>query len=346
MSQELPFILDPIRPLSAVGRDFKRLTYTRGDDPSTHFTVAVAEGWGLVDVPAIAPTPEDPLATVALLRRAGGPEAEIRVFAAHLPREIDPADWLVLYLERAGHKILQMRRLPSPTGEAGDALSLLAAGRENFAARSLAVKDGPRVYVVQGVVERGGYLKVADELLMAVSTFDLLNPTRERYAEPMRLYEVAAPLRCEFLFPESWVVLADAAPPPGGSSFSLVNVRGETWAGQFTFAAVPHGLELNQQGLVSNYVGQLRENGVEVESEEASPRPAPPAFRGMWTATFAARLEGEPLELYCCVLEHARAWLLLAMIGAHRATDAEARAINYRAFRLSLETLTLAGEPG
>jgi hypothetical protein len=348
MSQALPFILDPIRPLSAVAADFARFSHERGEDPATHFSLALTEDWGVVDAPVQSPTPEEPFALVATLRRAERPEAEIKVFAAHLYREVDPADWLLLYLKRRRDEVLEMRRLPSPTGEAGDALSLSAEAGRSRVSRSLAVKDGPRVFVVQCSVERASYLQVADEFFVAVSTFKLLNPTGQRYAEPMAIREVGAPLPCEFLFPGSWVEQPGEAAPPQVASFSLLNMRGETWAGQLTFAAIPRAFEPGQDGLVANYLGQLRENGIEVVEAELGRRPQPPApFKGAWGAAYEASLEGVPLEVHCHVVEHARAWLLFALVGAHRDSDPEAHAINLRAFRVAVQTLTPAeSQPG
>lgn len=342
MNQALPFILDTIRPLSAVASDFARYAFTEGADPSLHFSLALTEDWGAVDAPARPPTPEEPFANVATLRRTAEPEAEIKVFAAHLFREVDPADWLLLYLGRSRHRVLEMRRMPSPTGEAGDVLSEYTEAGGGRACRSLAVKDGARVFVVQCTAGRQAYMQVADEFLVAVSTFGLLNPTGQRYAEPMKVHQVDGPAPCEFLFPESWVEQPDPEPPPGGASASLLNLRGEAWVGQFTFAAVPRGLEADHAGLVANYVGQLRENGLEVGAAELAPQPPAPPFKGIWGGAFGASLEGVPLEVYCYVIEHERAWLLFALVGARGDSDPEAQAINLRAFRVALQTLTPA----
>lgn len=345
MNQTLPFILETIRPLSAVAADFRRFRHERGPDPSVHFGLAVTEEWAVEDVPVRTPTPEEPFVTIGALRRVAEPEAEIRVSAAHLEREVDPADWLLLYLKSRRRRVLEMRRLPSPTGEAGDVLSQLTEAAQNSVSRSLAVKDGSRVFVVECSVEASGYLRVADEFFVAVSTFAPLNPTGQRYAEPMSLRQYGQPLPCEFLFPGSWVEQPGDAPTPQVASTSLLNLRGETWAGQLTFAAVARGLEADHRGLVANYAGQLAENGLEVEAAELTPRQPPPGFGGAWGGAFAASLEGVPLEVHCQVFEHPGAWVLFALVGAHRDSDPEAWAINLRALRVAAETLTPSAPP-
>ncbi|HEX8336025.1 MAG TPA: hypothetical protein VF621_04805, partial [Pyrinomonadaceae bacterium] len=182
---------------------------------------------------------------------------------------------------------------------------------------------------------------LAEEFLAAVSTFRPLNPSGRRFAEPLKTYGAAAPLGCAFAFPESWAELPDPTPPPGGAAFSLVNERAGEWAGQFTFAAVGRQHETSYAGLLANYLGQLRENGVEVEADALKPSAAPP-FAGMWSGVFAAQRGGDPLEVRCAILEHARAWLLFALVGPDWDLDPEANAVNRRAFRLSLETLELS----
>lgn len=338
MDDSLSFPTEFSGPPQEVEETFVLWEHTLPADPSLHFAVAITRDWRVLEVPTEPPTAESPLVTIARLRRVAAPEAEMEIVAAHLPREIDPADWLLIHLRSHQWRVQRMRRSPSPTGEAGDALSAVNIKGEGFVARTLAVKDDTRVYALHCQTARPSYEALAEEFLAAVSTFRLLNPSGKRFAEPLKTHNVTAPLACAFAFPESWLELPDPTPPPGGASFSLVNVRGEEWGGQFTFAAVGRQHETNYAGLLANYLGQLRENGVEVEAETMTPRPAPP-FAGMWSGVFAAQRDGDSLEVRCVVLEHARAWLLFAMIGPDWELDPESNAINRRAFRMSLETL-------
>lgn len=338
MDDSLPFPTEFGGPPQEFAETYVLWEHTLPRDPSLHFAVAVSRDWRVLDAPAAAPTPESPLATVARLRRGAAPEAEMEVVAAHVPREIDPADWLLIHLREHQWRVLDMRRSPSPTGEAGDALSSVNVKGQGFVARTLAVKDGARVYALHCQTGRHSYAGLAEEFLAAVTTFRLLNPTGERFAEPLKTYRADAPLECAFAFPASWPEVPDPSPPPGGAAFSLVNLRGAEWAGQFTFAAVARYHETSYAGLFANYLGQLRENGIEVEADALTPRPAPP-FAGMWSGVFAASRDGDSLEVRCAVLEHARAWLLFSLVGPDWEIDPEANAINRRAFRMSLETL-------
>ena len=342
MTDSYSFPVEPRRSKNQIEHDFGLLKSRNAKDPSLHFRIAATKKWQMVDVPAQSLNPEMPLVSLGLFRRMNEPPAEAEVIAALLPREIDPANWLAIYLKNHGFKLLQMRRLPSPTGEVGDVLAEVEVDSKTYVARSLAIKDGARVFAVVCQVESDGYEQVAEEFLMAVSKFNLLNPSRQRYAEPMKVEEISAPVSCQFLFPESWLKKEDSTPPPGGASFSFINVRQDKWAGQFTFAAVRHTDEENYQGLLANYLEQLDENDIEVEAGDLTAANAPD-FMGMWSGTLrAVNDDEEPLEIRCVILKHQQAWFLFAMIGPAWEQDAEAQSINYRAFRLSLETFSAA----
>jgi hypothetical protein len=340
MSEELSFPTEPTKARQP-GEEYVLWEHTLPVDPALHFSVAITRDWRVMVMPSRSPTEEVPLSTVAVLRRDAEPEAEVEVLTALIPREIDPADWLILHLTNHQYEILRMRRMPSPTGEAGDALSVVSLKSQNFAARSLAVKDGPRVFVMHCQAARQSYEAVAEEFLTMISTFRLLNPTCERFAEPVDVVRVEKPLECQFIFPASWVEVPDSS-PPGGTSFSRINTRGDDWAGQFTFAAIPHELESSHEGFLSNYTGLLRENGVDVEAGELTTNTPQPPFRGVWSGALRAERNGDPLEIRCCIAEHANAWMLFAVIGPDWEADPEARAINHRAYSLALETFSVS----
>lgn len=342
MSDLYLFLTEPISSKNQIEHNYSLLNNTMSKDPSLHFQVAVTKKWKMVNIPLQSLGLENPYINLGLIRRMSDPAAEIEIIAALTPREIDPANWLVLHLKNYNFKILQMERLDSPTGEVGDILAEIKLDSKTFVARALSIKDGDRIFAVICQVESGGYEEVAEEFFMAISKFNLLNPSGKKFAEQMKTHEIISPVNCRFLFPESWLQRDDSDPPPRGSSFSLINVKGDKWAGQFTFAAIPHEYEETYEGLLSNYLEQLDENDIEVEPGKLVSVPNVSGFKGMWSGILSAENDDEePLEIRCAILEHPQAWFLFAVIGPDWELDPEAQSINYRAFRLSLESFSV-----
>ena len=281
------------------------------------------------------------MASIGLLRRVAVPEADLEVQLALLSREVNPADWLELYLQQGGHKTLRERRLQSPFGEVGDVLTKVIIDSKTYVERSMAIKDGPRLFLVQGRVGESGYPKVAEEFLIAFQTFALTNPSGEHFVEPMAIYKFDAPLAAKFLFPKSWNFKEDPHPLPGGTTFSLLNVRANQSFGQFTFAAIPRGTAEDHQKSAELYLHELRKNGITVPDQKLEQGASPAGFQAIWESKLSGQKNGQKLDIQCCILEHQNAWLLFAVTGPDKETNVEAQMINSRACRVALETLVL-----
>lgn len=345
MDKNYSFPTSIISSKDKIERDFLLLNNTKATDKSLHFKIGMSKKWKMADIQIQELSEENPLVTLALFRRVENPVAEIEVIAAQIPCEIDPANWLVIHLKNHGFKLLQMQRLPSPTGDVGDILAEVETDSGTFVARALAIKDGSRVFSVVCQAQDNNYEEVAEEFYMAISKFNLLNPTGQKYAEPMKPYQIKLPINCKFLFPEVWVEKKDSSPPPFGSAFSLVSFLKGNWMGQFTFASIRRQDEVSYEGLYSNYLEQLEENDIEVEPIALNPSATGAGFDGMWSGILSAVTdEDEPLEVRCCILAHSSAWLLFAIAGPDWELSPEAQSINYRAFQIALETLSLAKE--
>jgi hypothetical protein len=329
------------RTKEELDKSYLRVFHALSPSSLCHFSLSLTSSWKAIDISAETPTPERRLATIGLLRRVSQPEAEIEIIAAAIPREIDPADWLELHLTQNRHQIIKSRRWSSRSGQVGDCLSTIDHEGSVYVTRSSAVKDDGRVFMVHCRVRWDGYTVVAEEFLMAILTFELTSPTGENYAEILTPYQTTAPIHCSIQFPASWVFKEDRVPPPGGTSFSLLNLRGQEWHGQFTFAAIPRELEDNYRGLLLNYFGELKRNGIRILEDQVGEEKCPEPFERMWAGILAGQ-RNAPMEIRCIILQHKRAWLLLALVGPAREAYPDAQMINSRAFRVALETLHAA----
>jgi hypothetical protein len=342
MSANLKFITAPARSQQQIESEFVRLQHRLLQDPAYHFSVMVTGDWKVVELDTTAPTPETPLQLVGQLKRVTQPVAELNVMASLLAREIHPADWLEVWLAGTQQRIVGGRRVATPFGDVGDYLAI-SAGADEVVSRTIAIKDGNRLFALAGEVARADYAAVADELLLAAQSFQLLNPSGEYFAEEMRVYTFDQPLRGSFPFPASWVQREDPVPPPRGASFSLLNPRGEGSAGQFSFASVPRRLEWAAEDLFLNYAEQLERNDVRLEQRRLTRDDQKrDDVLGSWSAELNAEHSGTRLEVLCRIHEHEKGWLLLALVGPSRESEPQAQIINRRAFDVAVRGLELA----
>lgn len=320
-----------------------RLNHRLSPDPRYHFSTLVTRDWKAVVIPRQAPDREQPVASVGLLRRVVPPTAEIEVVAALLPREVHPSDWLELWLADLPCEVVDKRFAESPGGEVGEFLSVGGSAGERYVFRTSAVKDGNCLFAIQCRADERDYAAVQEEFLIAIANFLPINPTGQRYAEPLALYRFEHPVAGGFRFPSSWEPANAGEVPPGSLSVTLRNrAAGESRvAGQFNLLAIPRADADDEAGLLADYVDSLAGAGVTVErpSLERDGEPRIGHAEATWSSVLGARRNGVPMELRCCAAEHTSAWLLLTMLGPDRSGERDAQVINRRAFDIAVESL-------
>ena len=341
MNNSLPFPTTLDLTPEQIEREYVNIEHSLAKDKTCHFKLTASHDWKVVDIDSHPPTPQLPLGTIGLLRRVNPPEAEIEVIAADIPRELHPADWIEQHLRNFGQQLETMRRIPSAFGDVGDLLTTFRVGETNFVARSFALKDGSRIYALNCRVAHHDYQQIAQEFLMAMQSFELVSPTGEVFSEPMAKYPISAPIKGEFLFPASWTFQADPDLPPGGTSFSLLNLRQNELVGQFTYAAIEHDQERDHLGLIENYLEQLRHNEISIQTDDSSETKVLPGKMPRWDTVVYGRRHDVAIEVRATVVEDSNAWMFFATVGPTKEADAEAHAINCRAFQLALDSFQL-----
>ena len=341
MASSLPFPAAVQLSRGEVERNYSRVASVSTPDPGYRFSIALNKSWQQVTTPFSVPTAENPISNFGRFCRVASPFAEIEVMMVFSPREVEPADWVELYLQRAEYHILDVRRIATSSGEVGDILARNDLKQESFVSRTLGAKVGSHIFVVQCRVAENAYSEVAQEFLIALQTFQVTTTSRDLYAEPMAACRVLAPVKGQLLFPMSWIRKDDANPPPGGQSFSFANPRGNDTVGLFTFAAIPRSAESTYAGLLFNYLDQLRRNGIKIENQLLTNQPGQDSILRTWQGTLFGFLRESDAEVCVSIVEHKSGWFLLASAGPTREVDPDVYIVNRRAYRLALQTFTL-----
>lgn len=328
-----------------VEAEYVRHTATRCPNPDFHFSLVLPREWQPVDVPAAPPQPEA-ASELALFRPPGVGGVEIAVTGVLLDREVAPADWLDLLLEGTGHEVLRERRGPTPGGDVLDALSKWTADGATYLGRSFTLKDRDRLFLLEARTSEGDYGRYANDFLMAIAGFQLLNPSDWPLAERLRSFSRREPSDVLLLYPESWTCSED---PTGGAdamNVSFNNVVGDRSAGQVNVLAVELSLELSPQGVVDRYLEEVRSSGVPAGEVVLVPAQPVDGFVEAWEGETRAFVDGGEVEVRAFVGSRPDAWFLFAMLSPSRTTRADVWAINKRAFEVILQNVRTTGPAG
>jgi len=103
--------------------------------------------------------------------------------------EIDPADWLDLWIRRHGLEPVSSKPMPTPAGTFGDVVCRWATPQGEFAGRFVAMRFGDRVFLLSMRTPRPYYAAMANGFFAAMSSFvplelDVPGTTPEPHATP------------------------------------------------------------------------------------------------------------------------------------------------------------------
>jgi len=341
----------PTEPLSSreVVESLYVDTLVREDMPAgTGFSMALPRGWKVERAhEGATPGPDAPIVPLVRCRAervdAPGAEegAEIIVWAAYLPREINGWDWLRRWMASQGHVERESRRAVTLSGVMGDALTTRRQDGVDRLHRLITVKDGDLLYLIDGRVpaSRSRDHRAALEIfLLAAMRFRLLEPTGIHFAEGFEWAVLEGAARVRFLASGLWRRRPGGDAPTGGSSMLLDNLdpSGEGVVG--TLAVVNGMLGGSVEEIERATLEKLRGLGFEFASEGVVEADA----EAVSIRRLDASRDGAPISV--SVARAAPAGVPVSIILLSPPEDAafEAWAINRRAFEIAVNSISAA----
>jgi len=310
-------------------------------DKLFHFKLELNNNWQPVPVPPNTPDMNTPIARLGQFKRVKLPYADIEIICFLCLRETHPADYLRILLKEQRNEILDYREWLTPSGLAGDFLVKKTNAEQETIYRYTAIKDGNRIFVLMCSVSSKYYnIQIANEFLVAVTTFGLINPSQVPYAERLKLFNYYQPVPVQFSFPRSWVLKPDKSPPDNGTSFTLLNYQNETTVGNIAFCAEPGNEKADIETLLRTYLGELGKNGLELPTYNLR-RLKTESFEGLWTVNLAAKQKNVPVDITVMLLLEQKAVFLIALVSPTIDADIEAWAVNRRALNIFLSTFRI-----
>lgn len=265
--EQLKFLTQPEHPQEYLENTYYRLKYDVLPDEKYHFSMLTRKAWKIVDINAIIPDSNVNLTRIALLRKNTEPKGEIEILASLIPRDVNPSDWLELWLQKQNANIINGRTFQTDYGTVGDYLSIIQENNDIIVLRTISIKDSNRIFTMGCRTFEKYYNQLAEDFLLAISSFELVNPTRKRFAEKLNLIEIDSPVKCMFRFPAVWEMKLDKYNSQDVYTLNFYNYKEKTAVGVFTFSAVATKIENSTDSLLGNYLSNFIDKGFKVQGE-------------------------------------------------------------------------------
>jgi hypothetical protein len=342
---------------------FIRVAVDTAPDPTWHYRIAVPVATRMrPNVGRVAPTPEEPVQSMGLFYREDA-ALDLEVIGVLLAREIDPAHWLELYLEHNGVPVTAMKLLPLSGGMVGDAVAEWTVDGRPFAGRFVALKFGPRLYVVCCRSSRETYERCADDFFVSLTQFGAIDERPGLCAEAVLQVSGPAPMPWRILLPRSWEVTPEgssgfqatlSAPASGLASVAtcwrpfpgaaapaapalppLESYMGKLAVTLLPIARAPSAEEAREAALET-----FREAGLEFERDEFLDEAPQGPLEESALLVAPARLGGRPgVELRCRVGRTRGLWFIAGVVGPARSLNPFAWMQNKRALDMGTGSL-------
>jgi hypothetical protein len=321
-----PEALHPVAveiPPDEIRQEYTKVALTGVPDATWHFEIAVPKSSRLAPPPPGAPIPGGPMVSIALLNRPQ-PPADTEVLAQHLLRELDPADWLDLWLESQQFEVLSRKRLPTLGGAVGDVVGQWQADGRQWMGRFFCTKAGPRLALLWFRTAAADYEQLAAGFFLSIAHFHFLDDRFGPLAEQVKWVGNPLPIRWRTAIPVSWKT-AEELPTAGVASFqaTLTGGGGEENAepvmlAKLSFAVVaPERMANADEGFRKMYA-TLREAGIDVHEGVVSEERVPQGYRAAWTSQSAAKINTIAAEARCRILQHPSAWIAALVLSPTR----------------------------
>lgn len=345
MDSSVPHVTSLTLPQEELRHDFIKITHTQIPDTKWHFETVVHKSTRMGPPPAKPPVAGGDVVQLAIFNRPQ-PPCDLEVFGVHLTQDINPADWLDLWLERQGHaQVLSRKRFPSIGGTIGDVLARWQVEGVPWIGRFFVTKAGPRVFLLWARTAEADYAKLAEPIFLSIMSFRILDTSAGPLAEGVRWVNGNFPVPWKLALPASW----HGTVQPGNQQAAAFEAAFLAPAapnavpqilGKMSFAIIAPDLIKEGPALGANCLTALKSAGVIAESSEFAQEPHAEPYTAAWYLETKATLNANPVAVHGRILRHPKAWIAATVVSPAREVQP---ALWMQARRLlDIVTMTLA----
>jgi len=194
------------------------------NDESLSYQITIRKDWKWEAVSVRGKGEEADFTAIGLVLGpvADGVPVLLQVGYRIVPREVSPEDYMEVYTEQTGFKIVKDQWGKYSGQSAYDVLARGSISGIDTVARFSLSHDGNRFFLVSGYCPLSAYPKFAKDIGVAIVSFHLLKPTGKPTVEDMVTHDVPDPA-VSFTYPKSWTLTPGTNAPKGIAAFDLYN---------------------------------------------------------------------------------------------------------------------------
>jgi len=306
-----------------VNQRFRPYRFQPGEQVSWYFQVMVENSTRVAPETGVAPQPNGPLISLALLNRPD-PPCDLEIYGQQLPADIDPADWLDLWMAETKITPLSSKRVRTLAGAVGDVVGAWEADGQKFVGRLFCLKAGPRLILMWFRCAEADYPKLADDIFITLTTFGFPDDSPGPLAERIQWVEHKSPVRCRVAIPASWEMKIDQTVPNVSSfqaSLTASGPAGPLMLARLSFGVISPELIGDHDQAIGQAITAVSSAGVTIAGGRTIPEAPTAPYTESSLTVRAAKLGDQSAEFRCRVLRHPQCWIVVVVVTVDRATS-------------------------
>jgi hypothetical protein len=265
-------------------------------DPSLSYRIIAPSDLVPIEIEADEVEP-GALRVIGAFETSTDPAHRIDVSVAELGQEVDVYDYCAVMAEASGVELQEIEWVDAGGKVGVEYLIRFGEGTGERLARSFAMAEGPRLFVVSLIIPKEAYGDRIEGFAMARDSFEPLQPSGQQYAVPFTLFSAPAEKglpAVRFIAPEAWKLeeLASTAPGTREIQISLVDAEEAVWASMRVTATTRKAGEPDLRSFLTSLYADVEKQGFAAEGELEIVEFEPADGAGFQSPAFGARRAG------------------------------------------------------
>lgn len=241
----------------------------------------------------------------------------------HQLREYSASYWHQWELLRQGRSTVKSRECVTQVGRVSDILSRKSLDANDYVFRSTVFKNAGIVYFLDVGVPQAEYSGRAAEILSILSSFEILSPNNELFAEKMGRFRLANKPH-SFIHPSSWSIESSH----GGEIMILNENKGEK------MGAIYLSEGRSESDGLTNHLRHIEQDRVQLAESNIQLVPVDSRFDKAYAGNPKAGRDGKHLYIAMLTFQMRDLQASITLLSPTQTDNLIWWAINYRAFEI------------
>ena len=342
----LPFPTEFAYSPAQLRRQFGVMQDDTRPDPAIHYKLIIPLVWRQLAVTPLVIDEQTPFGPIGAYGSAANPAYKATISVALIKHEIAPSDWLSVYADQLGERVVEQRHTQTAGGAVPDVLTLSAD--QKTVSRWVVIKNaldrgGAYLHVLRGAIPVADYTsETANQLFVLIANFDYLHPNQWACAERLRTLSRAKPIDFLIAYPESWQVVEN---PAGSGRFyeaQLTKRLNGREVSRITLATISQTTEPDMKRIPDLFLDGYKKQGIRFGPVNFGQSPQTYLDRAWLAQVNQLPADADtlsPSTLTMLISQKGTNWLYVEQHTQSRETAPDAWAVGKRAFEIVLDNL-------